>query len=294
MSIKTYLRNNARKLDLRVYEHLFEGAQAQAVLDELRPYQNEDGGFGHALEPDLRLPESSAIATTVAFQYLNKLKGANANKLISNAIRYFVESYDDTKQRWIIIPSDADKYPRAPWWNYNKALEWAEWGNPSAEILGYLLQHIDKVEPTFPEKITQQAIQRLQEITKPEQHEVLCYIRLYKHAPKELQAKLYDHIAAQIKELAKTDPKDWKGYVATPLTFINSPNSPFASLFDKQVLQTNVEFLQNQIAGNNHWEPTWEWGQFENEWARAKQDWSGKLTVDNLALLKAFGAKVDV
>ena len=35
-------------------------------------FQNDDGGFGRALEPDFRLPASSAIATAVGFQYLRE------------------------------------------------------------------------------------------------------------------------------------------------------------------------------------------------------------------------------
>ena len=38
-----------------------------------RFFQNDDGGFGHGLEPDLRLAGSSVIVTTVALQHLRVL-----------------------------------------------------------------------------------------------------------------------------------------------------------------------------------------------------------------------------
>lgn len=292
MNVKLYLQTHARKLDLRLFEYLFESADAQPVLDELAAYQNDDGGFGNALEPDLRLPASSALATTIAFQYLAKVE-ADTGTLVDRAVGYFMASYDASKQRWVNIPSAADKYPRAPWWNYDQ-IEWAGWGNPSAEILGYLLEYADKVNnPALLAKLSEQAIHRLQDIVEPEQHEVKCYIRLYERAGKELQAKLHDKLVAHITQLAKTTPKDWEGYVATPLTFVDSPDSPFADLFDKQVLMDNANFIKSKLVGGNHWEPAWEWGQFQNEWAKAKQDWSGKLTIENLSLLKAFGVQVD-
>ncbi len=291
MNPETYLQTNARKLDLRLFEYLFEGADAQPVLKELATYQNADGGFGNALEPDLRLPDSSALATTVAFQYLDKIKVSD-NELVDKAIGYLVSSYDDLKQRWVAIPPTADKYPRAPWWNYKEVLEWADWGNPSAEILGYLLQHARKVnDPAFLERISQQAIKHLHKITEPEQHEVKCYIRLYEHADTKLQAKLYDRIAAHIKKLAKTDPKSWKGYVATPLTFIESLDSPFADLFDKQILLHEAEHIYKRVINDSHWEPTWKWGRFEKEWSKAKKEWSGKLTVENSTLLKILDSR---
>jgi len=293
MNFKTYMQTRARKLDLRLFEYLFEEADAQPVLDELRAYQNVDGGFGKALEPDLRLPDSSVLATTVALQYLAKVE-ADADELIDKAIRYLVKSYDNSRQRWVNIPSTADEHPRAPWWDYKGALEWAEWGNPSAEVLGYLLQYADKVDDaSLVATVSARAIQHLNEITEPEQHEVKCYIRLYQYADKDVQAKLYDRLAAQIKELVKTDRKDWGGYVAAPLTFVDSFDSPFASLFDKQMLIDNANFIKDKIVDGSHWEPTWGWGRFEQEWAQAKKDWSGKLTVENLELLKAFGIKVD-
>src|SRR5215469_13791066 len=71
MVIQSYLQEHARKLDLALYEYFFGGASPQLVLNELATYQNADGGFGKALEPDLRLPDSSALATVVAFQYVS-------------------------------------------------------------------------------------------------------------------------------------------------------------------------------------------------------------------------------
>src|SRR5437588_625353 len=52
---------NARLLEQRAFATLFEGAPAQGIVDALRGYQNEDGGFGHGLEPDKRCPASLPI-----------------------------------------------------------------------------------------------------------------------------------------------------------------------------------------------------------------------------------------
>lgn len=53
---RSFLRTRARRLDQAVFEYRFEGGSASAVLDALGEYQNPDGGFGRALEPDLRTP----------------------------------------------------------------------------------------------------------------------------------------------------------------------------------------------------------------------------------------------
>ena len=65
---KTFVKEQGRDLDRRLLSYYFEGGSDVSVLAALAVYQNDDGGFGHGLEPDLRTPASSVIATTVAFQ----------------------------------------------------------------------------------------------------------------------------------------------------------------------------------------------------------------------------------
>src|SRR6266567_4641633 len=48
-----FVAANARVLDRRRFQRLFENGPATAVRDAVAAYRNEDGGFGHALEPDL-------------------------------------------------------------------------------------------------------------------------------------------------------------------------------------------------------------------------------------------------
>jgi hypothetical protein len=50
--------------------------------------------------------------------------------------------------------------------------------------------------------------------------------------------------------MTKTDPKGWE---ATPLTFVDSLDSPFAGLFDKQILLDIAEYVRKQIVDGNHW-----------------------------------------
>ncbi len=47
---KKFIYQNARLIDRRRFEYFFEGGTQDAVIDALRSYQNEDGGFGNALE----------------------------------------------------------------------------------------------------------------------------------------------------------------------------------------------------------------------------------------------------
>src|SRR3954447_10786825 len=115
--IKPYLEQNARRLDLRRFEYFFQGAPAEPLLQELAPYQNADGGFGNALEPDVRLPASSVLATTVAFQVMSEVEGADHASLAGGGVRFLLDCYDGSKQGWSLLPAESDEYPHAPWWN---------------------------------------------------------------------------------------------------------------------------------------------------------------------------------
>jgi hypothetical protein len=62
------MAGRARLLDCRRFELLFEGADAEPVLDAVRAYRYPDGGYGHGLEPDLGAPESQPAAAFHAFE----------------------------------------------------------------------------------------------------------------------------------------------------------------------------------------------------------------------------------
>src|SRR5215469_2192313 len=63
-----FLLSQARLLERRLFATIFLGQSGTHVIDALRGYQNDDGGFGHALEPDKRCPASLPIDVETAFQ----------------------------------------------------------------------------------------------------------------------------------------------------------------------------------------------------------------------------------
>ena len=82
---KQYIKAIARPLDIALFEFEFNDGSPHKVLKILKGYQNEDGGFGKALESDLRMKESSVLATTVALQYINKLNLSTPDKMVTRS-----------------------------------------------------------------------------------------------------------------------------------------------------------------------------------------------------------------
>jgi hypothetical protein len=71
-----FMATTARVLDRRRFAARFEGADPQGVIAALDAYRNADGGYGWALEPDLRVPESQPTAAIHAFEILDEIAPA--------------------------------------------------------------------------------------------------------------------------------------------------------------------------------------------------------------------------
>lgn len=63
----------ARVLEQRLFAHHFLNGGADPVECALDAYRNEDGGYGHALEPDLRGPVSQPLHTGHALRVLDAI-----------------------------------------------------------------------------------------------------------------------------------------------------------------------------------------------------------------------------
>ena len=80
---RRFLESEARLLERRI----FEGGDVTAAL---QAYKNPDGGFGEALEPDLRTPDSQPIFVEFALSSL-RMSGAEPNGLL-DGVADFLDS----------------------------------------------------------------------------------------------------------------------------------------------------------------------------------------------------------
>ena len=53
-----FISVNARPLERARFDYHFASGPISDVLTQLEAFQNNDGGFGHGIEPDLRMPLS--------------------------------------------------------------------------------------------------------------------------------------------------------------------------------------------------------------------------------------------
>ncbi len=114
---RRFLYDDARLLERHLASTLLDGAPAEPVLRALRAYRNDDGGWGHALEPDLRGPDSQVSSAMSALDVLAQV-GANDDPLVAETADWLqsVSLPDGSVPH--VLPS-ASAFPRAPWMEPN-------------------------------------------------------------------------------------------------------------------------------------------------------------------------------
>ncbi len=291
-SAKDFIMNQGRVLDQRRFEFHFEAGSADAVLAALAPYQNEDGGFGNSLEPDIRASVSSALATTVGFQILREI-GANAgHALVREGIEYFVATYDESRQVWPIIPPEVKEAPHAPWWNYETSAE--TFGqflvNPRAEVVGYLHEFSDGVSTQLLQQLTTTVLAHLDSLSdEMEMHDILCFARLVETEALPNRDEVWEKLTQAAVPHVARNAEQLTGYVLKPLWLVSSPESPLATKFKEEV-EMNLDFEIEQQGEDGAWSPNFSWGdQHPETWQIAKKEWQSRFTVDTLKTLKDFG-----
>ncbi len=288
-----YLLHSSRALERNTYKYHFQGGESDELLTELKNFQNPDGGFGYGLEPDIRLPFSSPTVTSVAFRHLGRVNdGEVYEELAETGIRYFERTFDAEAKRWFTVPREVNDYPHAPWWHYDEGEGGTildnHWGSPTAEIIAYLLRYDRYVESIDIEELIQKAIERLNDEREfDSEHEIYCYLRLYRELPSSLCEKIEDQISRAAQELVCRDPARWGEYVPKPLDFVRGPESPRFGI-DEGLVEENLDFLVDRIEEEGVINPNWEWDQYEGEWDRARQEWTGVLTLKALVALDRF------
>lgn len=294
-----FLKTEARQLDRALFEHRFEEAPAEHVTTELARYQNDDGGFGHALEPDVRTPSSSALATGIALSILKELECPPDHPMVTNVIRFLRETFDEQARVWRAVPRDANDYPHAPWWHDDGGSLARTFDDflviPRAQLVGMLHHYSTLVSADWLEALTEDtvtAIETLEDDAFGGGGDTLRYaleLAEAKGLPQRFKSRLTPRLRALTEHVVCRAPQEWTGYCAAPLKIAPSPDAATADVLEES-LQTHLDYVIDHQTPEGTWEPTWTWGDFYPDvWEVAKHEWRGHLTLETLTSLQAFG-----
>lgn len=291
--INKYMNEEARPLEKSIFNYYFNDSNGDDILDSLETYQNSDGGFGSGLEPDFKLIQSSPMATSIGLRYLNMLSNNNrAETMIARTVKYLETTFDINRHGWYSVPSNVNQCPHAPWWEFRNDINMTvidySWGNPSAELIGYLYKYKKYLSNLDIYSLINYSINRLNERTEfNSEHEIFCYIRMYNTVDREFAIQIADILKLAVSQLVNTKESEWTNYVPTPLKFIEFNSENFFGI-DSKFIEQNLDYLVNKLQEAGKILPTWKWDKYLSEWEISKVEWTGILTLETLLSLLKF------
>ncbi|MEO3797262.1 hypothetical protein ABGB14_44275 [Nonomuraea sp. B10E15] len=273
---RRYLDLNARLIDRLRFEALFGDGPRERVLDVLRCYQNADGGFGNALEPDLRGRGSQPEPVEVAFWILDELDAFDS-PMVPAACDYLAQVSAEDGGVPFVLPSVRNT-PRAPWWE--TADDPPGSLVPTASIAALLHKH----GSTHPWLAAATAFcwSRIAEIGETNPYEARAVVTFLNLVPDRDRAEAeFARIKEAILATVVLDPHA-TGEAHFPLDF--APEPLRLPLFTQDVLDVHLDALAAAQSEEGGWNGNWlMWTPL------VAHEWGGYITVHQLKTLRAYG-----
>lgn len=291
--LNSYMNTEARSLEKSIFNYYFNNSSSDNILDSLETFQNSDGGFGHGIEPDFKLIQSSPMATSIGLRYLSKIDNSDRSKnMIAKAVKYLEATFNTDRNGWYSVPSSVNNYPHAPWWEFKDDINMTvidySWGNPTAELIGYLYRYREYLNELDIFSLLNYAIVKLNERTEfNSEHEIFCYIRMYNTIDEKFSAQIENSLKLAVSQLINVNEDEWTNYVPMPLKFIEFDSKNFFEM-DSKFIDKNLDYLIVKLEENKKIFPTWQWDKYLDEWESAKIEWMGILTLEALLSLLKF------
>jgi len=273
-----FMWRNARPLERALFAHEFLNGTADAVVAALLAYRNSDGGFGNALEADIRAPGSIPLACENALRALCDARIRDAR--IAIGICDFLASVAESDGRVETALPHILEYPRAAHWSDPSF--GADSPNPTAGLVG-LLRYQDVDHPWIARAV--QWCERRLERPLQDAHEVACALRFYEYAPDRKRAKI-----AAVKIARAADQTRWfvkdpssTDYGVTPLQLCPRPDAIARPAFADDLIEAHLASLAARQQDDGGWPITW-----AAPSPAAELEWRGFLTFEALKCLRAW------
>jgi hypothetical protein len=275
-----FLAANARVLDRRVFQRLFQGGPAGPVRDAIAAYRNADGGFGHGIEPDCRTPASQPAAVEMALRLMDVADEWD-ERLVRDACDWLVTVAPAEGGATFVKPT-VSQGPHAPWWVPAE-------GNPvsliqTGQIAGVL--YARGFAHPWLDGATEVMWRGIEQLTEPGGYEMFGVLAFLQDVPdRSRAADAFGRVGPLLfdRGLVALDPEA-PGEVHTPLDFAPLPDSVARALFDEATIGAHLDHLADAQREDGGWMFNWpSWS------AAAEADWRGFLTVDALRILRANG-----
>ena len=264
-SATVFIEREARLLERLRFAHAFQDGPAEPVLRALRAYANDDGGFGHALEPDLRAPDSQPTAVLTALEVMHEIGDASPAAAVCDFLAGI--AFEDGGVPFA-LPSVLD-HPHAPWYQPSETSSLTQTAGNVAGLLRLGVDH------PFVTRATELCWQRIEHGTPDNSYDLLFAIQFLDAVPDEERAGAALDALGDVREALGEH---------TPLDVSPRPGSRSRRLFDADTIAAELDKLAGGQRDDGGW--TFEWPAWN---PAAAHEWRGIVTVQALTVLRANG-----
>jgi hypothetical protein len=281
----------ARVLEQRLFAYHFLDGPADPVETALDAYRNEDGGYGHALEPDLRGPVSQPLHTAHALRVLDSI-GRCGGQRVERMCRYLTLVSTPEGALPAVHPSQRG-YPAAP---FVPIVD-----DPPGELLStgpvVGLLHRNEVWHAWLFRATDFCWHAIEALKSSQPYEVHAAVAFLDSAPDRPRAEAAaDRLGRLVREqrLAALDPERLDAYPVAPgyapgehhfpHDFARTPRSLARAWFTDEEMSRSLDFLAAEQAEDGGWPVRW------RQWAPGTSlEARPMVTIEALRTLRAYG-----
>ncbi|MHC0428794.1 hypothetical protein ACX6XY_01225 [Streptomyces sp. O3] len=285
----------ARVLEQRRFAYHFLGGSADSVEAALAAYRNEDDGYGHALEPDLRGPVSQPLHTAHALRVLDSI-GRCGGQRVERVCRYLSEVSTADGALPAIHPSQRG-YPAAP---FVPVVD-----DPPSDLLAtgpvVGLLHRNKVWHAWLFRATDFCWTAVERLETSHPYEIHAAVAFLDGVPDRSRAQVAaDRLGRLVREqrLAVLDPRRRADYPVAPgyapgeqhfpHDYARVPESLARSWFTDEETARSLDFLESEQCQDGGWPVNW------RQWAPGPVMESRPIvTLEALRTLRAYGRALD-
>lgn len=292
-----FVYRNARPLELARWRFHFENGSADDVVTALSAFQNEDGGFGHALEEDNFNPNSLPMGVWKAAEILDEIGFSDkSHPMIKGMLRYLESGscFDKVHEQWLnTVPGNND-YPCAIWWAYNGESDFRY--NPTAALAGFILKFAEKDSGIYQKAliIAKQAAKWFDaNVPFNEMHVTNCFVRLYECLCKTgaevcCMESFKEKLITQVNNSICRDTSKWgKEYVSLPADFIRSKDSIFID-GNEELLKEQCRLVKQMQLPDGSFPVTWIWCNDYAEYHIAANWWKSEFCINYMRFIRDF------
>ncbi|KAB1142837.1 hypothetical protein F7R91_27405 [Streptomyces luteolifulvus] len=281
----------ARVLEQRLFAYHFLNGGADPVETALDAYLNEDGGYGHALEPDLRGLVSQPLHTSHALRVLDAV-GRCGGQRVERVCRYLTSVSTADGALPAIHPSQRG-YPAAP---FIPIVD-----DPPSELLAtgpvVGLLHRNEVWHAWLFRATDFCWHRVEHLEESHPYEIEAAVAFLDYAPDRPRAEAAAHrlgVLVRRHRLAALEPDRLDAYPVAPgyapgehhfpHDYARTPGSLARAWFTDDEMARSLDFLASEQREDGGWPIRW------RQWAPGTAlEARPVVTIGALRTLRAYG-----